>query len=338
MQKSTGIPCWPHRSAPTGSIPGHSQGRRRRERGPSPRCRSVRPPRNWYGSGAEGEAGDARFGSSRSIGRASRPQARVGAISAHEGDPEGHSQHGERRSLSGAPSPRGGGILTADAKWSLSVEGIHDQRRRRPSRGGGGSGLGGSRPGDAARRRGAHLELARERRHGCQRLAASASSGRTPPSWQPKKLRAMQPAEAETTGGVNHLLPRPRGRPQSLSLPHQASREGCTWWTHREPTSTGARSREVWVADIGRTYRGCLSGGPSQDDASEITSGTSAQRKPNLREENLLTTRGGGERANAVRRVHALSFRTTRWALVAGEGSQGLVTVSGVLGFATIQS
>lgn len=67
-------------------------------------------------------------------------------------------------------------------------------------------------------------------------------------------------SEAES-GRCERPLPRPRGRSQSLSLPRDAQAS----WTHREPASTGARSREVWEADIDRTYRRCLSGVASQD-------------------------------------------------------------------------
>jgi hypothetical protein len=43
-----------------------------------------------------------------------------------------------------------------------------------------------------------------------------------------QRLRAMQPAEAEITGVVKRLLPRPRGRSQSLSLRTRRKPRGRT--------------------------------------------------------------------------------------------------------------
>lgn len=58
------------------------------------------------------------------------PRPVLAKTNAHEGDPEDHSRHGGRRYLGGAAT-RGGvkahrlvAILTANAKRSLSVEGI----------------------------------------------------------------------------------------------------------------------------------------------------------------------------------------------------------------------
>jgi hypothetical protein len=88
-------------------------------------------------------------------------------------------------------------------------------------------------------------------------LAASAARGRTRPG---RSRRAPNGAGAvrrsEGSGHVMTPLPRPRGGSQNPSLPPGAQAPG----THREPTSTGARSREVWEADIGRTYRSVLVG------------------------------------------------------------------------------
>lgn len=97
------------------------------------------------------------------------------------------------------------------------VGGRHpDQENRRSSRGGGGIGLGDSCPRGRARRRVAHLKLERERRHGCQRLAASAKRGQNPRRGQRINALRMQPAEAEVTGVVKRLLPRQSGRAQNL--------------------------------------------------------------------------------------------------------------------------
>jgi hypothetical protein len=82
---------------------------------------------------------------------------------------------------------------------------------------------------------------------------------------------------SEGSGHVMTPLPRPRGRSQNPPLPPGAQAPG----THREPTSTGARSREVWEADIGRTHRSFrLCGVALQDAASQRRL---ARRKPSPR-------------------------------------------------------
>jgi len=88
-----------------------------------------------------------------------------------------------------------------------------------------GTDLGVSCPGGPTRRRGAHPKLEREGRHGCQRLAASATRGEHPHRGSETKLKAMQLAEAEITGVVKRPLPRPRDRSQSLLL--RAGRKPC---------------------------------------------------------------------------------------------------------------
>jgi hypothetical protein len=120
------------------------------------------------------------------------------------------------------------GNLTANAKWPLSMEGIRDQEDRRSSRGGGGTGLGDSCPGGRARRRVARRKLERERRHGCQRLAASAKRGQHPRRGQRINALRMQPAEAELTGVVKRLLPRQSGRAQTLLRLARCKSRGCT--------------------------------------------------------------------------------------------------------------
>lgn len=155
---------------------------------------------------------------------------------------------------------------SAHAKWPLSMEGVCGQENRSLSQGNGEADLGGParedpREGvkDGPPKTGAR-DATRTSEVGCTGLAwdnipvasESLESGVN-----------VQLAEAEP-GRCERSLPRPRGRSQNLPLPHDAQAS----WTHREPASTGARSREVWEADIDRTHRRCLSGGTSQGVAS----------------------------------------------------------------------
>jgi len=104
-----------------------------------------------------------------------------------------------------------------------------------------GTDLGVSCPGGSTRRRGVHPKLARERRHGCQRLAASTTMGRTSPPWQRNKAESDAARRSGDHGRRETPAP-----PATRQVPKPvAPRRAQALWTHREPASTGARSREV---------------------------------------------------------------------------------------------
>jgi hypothetical protein len=138
-------------------------------------------------------------------------------------------------------------------------------------------------------------------------LAASAARGEYPRRGKRMNALRMQLAKAEITGAMKRLLPRPSGRSQTLSrrtrrLLKKGEPRGRTgnqrvrvlvvekfeWQSSEGRIGTVLVWRGVARRRVGNNNR-CL-----------------ARRKPNPRRK-LLTTGGGGEKANSVRRSHALS-------------------------------
>jgi hypothetical protein len=119
----------------------------------------------------------------------------------------------------------------------------------------------------------AHRKPERETRQERQRLAASAARGRTRPA---RSRRAPDGADAarrsEGSGHVMTPLPRQRGGSQNPSLPLGAQAPGM----HREPASTGTRSREFGKqTSVGRIGE-CLVG--------EALQGAAANQVPSPKE------------------------------------------------------
>jgi len=152
---------------------------------------------------------------------------------------------------------------SAYAKWPLSMEGVCGQESRSLSQGNDEAGLGGP-----AREDPRESVTDGPPKTGARVATRTSEVGCTGHAWDNIPVASaslesgvnVQLSEAES-GRCERPLPRPRGGSQSLPLPHDAQAS----WTHREPASTGARSREVWEADIDRTYRRCLSGRALQD-------------------------------------------------------------------------
>lgn len=191
------------------------------------------------GGGAEGETGVARVGPDRGgchTGR--RLQARMGATSAHEGGLFGSLA--ARRAL----VPRWGASL-ADAKWLLSREGAlgslpfvigHAKAKGRSS----------AAPAREGPREGVDAKPTENRSRSCDRSVRGWSRRSLGEQNAPRaRDRPTRAHAARRSGGkrsdVIALLPRPRdGSPKPVAPP-KAQALG----THREPTSTGARSRGV---------------------------------------------------------------------------------------------
>jgi hypothetical protein len=154
----------------------------------------------------------------------------------------------------------------------------------------------------------------RETRQERQRSAASAARGRTRPARSRKAPNGVDAARrSEGTGHVMAPLPRPRGGSQNPSFPLGAQVPRM----HREPASTGTRSREFGKqTSVGRIV-GCLGGEALQGAASRKTR-CLAGRKPSPRWEKVLTTGDGGERAKTVRRSPALLSQVSRRGLIRG--------------------
>jgi hypothetical protein len=201
------------------------------------------------------------------------------------------------------------------------MEVVPDRESRRCSRSGGGTGLGGSRPGGPTRRRERWSDQNRSGRGDRNDRGRPHRPGRwrTSPAWSSSPEPGVN---AVRRSGVRtqrvRPLPRSRGGPQSPSLrTRRKSRGRAGSW----------RVRVLVVERIGKQTSderigGCLSGGASQGVTSrEVPSPTEADTWW----EDSLTTRVGGDRAKTVRRSSAvanLGFRE-RVGLVGCEACEG---------------
>jgi hypothetical protein len=149
------------------------------------------------------------------------------------------------------------GVSPVDAKWPLSMEDAQDRESHRRSRGGGGSGLGSSRPGGPTRRRG-H----RPPKTGAGDATGASEVGRisrarnnTPRDGEGSSERSgCGSPKRRNLGHVMAPLPRPSGGSQNPSRRLARKRQG----RYREPASTGARSREFGKqTSVGRIGGAC---------------------------------------------------------------------------------
>jgi hypothetical protein len=186
-------------------------------------------------------------------------QVRMGATPAHEG--KANASLAARRAL----VPRQG-ESPADAKWPLPTEGALGRRSHCRSRGGGGSGLGSSRLGGLTRRRGHRPPKtgARDATGASEVSRIDHARKNTPHAVKESPERGGCGSPKRGTGHVMTSPPRPRGGSQNPPLPLRAQARGM----HREPTSTGTRSREFGKqTSVGRTAE-CSGGDALQSAAS----------------------------------------------------------------------
>lgn len=216
------------------------------------------------------------------------------------------------------------------------IDGRRSDRTNRPrSRGGGRNGLGDSRLGGPTRRR-ESWPIQNQTERGDKNVSGlphGPSSGRTSPARSQASNRGECGTPKRSQGCACTPPPPAMRRAPKPAVPRQAQ----AWWKHREPTSTGARSREFGKQTSDERIGRCSSDGALQGATSRgvpslkeaVTWLGSPDDRDRWREGEDGAPSSRGYRTIGIREEHGLSSLMAR----EGRDPQGRIMVSGVSGF-----